>query len=162
MARMKSGTGGALFFGGALVLGAASVLAQEAAGEQAGTPGSNEKRCEMCTMREGKGREMEEKRQGAEGSKEMMARMRRMRRMHKQMDKHHQEMMAELQRQLTARRKHSQEMDRLTDEGQMLEAVKKHLRMTDALLETTRRASDERDKRSRTRPGSGQGRRQAV
>lgn len=62
-----------------------------------------------------------------------------MHRMHEQMDKRQREMTQALQLQLTALRKHSQELDRLTDEGQMMEAVKRHLRMTDALLETEAR-----------------------
>ncbi len=119
----KIGARIALWVCGVMLLGTVSVRAQEATGGKEDKPGT--KQC--CGMME---EMMGEGKMKGEG---MMAQMRTT---HDQMARMRQEMLREQQEQLTALRRHSQDLDRLTDEGQMMEAVKKHLRMTDALLET--------------------------
>ena len=123
MEKAKIGARITLWTCGVMLLGTVAVLAQEATGGKEDKPDT--KQC--CGMMEGM---MGEGKMKGEG---MMAQMHAR---HDQMAKMRQEMLREQQEQLTALRKHSQEMDRLTDQGQMMEAVKKHLRMTDALLET--------------------------
>jgi hypothetical protein len=123
MEKAKIGARMALWVCGMVLLGTVAALAQEATGGKEDKPGT--KQC--CGMMEGM---MGEGKMKGEG---MMAQMHTT---HDQMARMRQEMLREQQEQLTALHKHSQEMDRLTDEGQMMEAVKKHLRMTDALLET--------------------------
>jgi hypothetical protein len=123
MKKAKMGTRIALWVCGVMLLGTVSVRAQEATGGKESKPGT--KQC--CGMMEG---------MMGKGKMEGEGMMPQMRTTHDQMAKMRQEMLREQQEQLTALRKHSQEIDRLTDEGQMMEAVKKHLRMTDALLET--------------------------
>jgi hypothetical protein len=56
--------------------------------------------------------------------------------MRAQMQKMHQEMQAELQKQLTALRDHAKMMDGITEEKQLLAEMKKHQQMTDAFLST--------------------------
>jgi hypothetical protein len=53
-----------------------------------------------------------------------------------QMQKMHQEMQAELQKQLTALQAHAKAMDGITDEKQLLAEMKKHQQMTDTYLST--------------------------
>jgi len=55
---------------------------------------------------------------------------------HGEMKKMHQEMTAELQKQMSALREHAKTMEGVTDEKQLLNEMKKHQQMTDALLGT--------------------------
>jgi len=53
---------------------------------------------------------------------------------HEQMEKMHQEMTQELQKQMTALREHEKAMAGISDEKQLLSEMQKHQRMTDDLL----------------------------
>src|SRR5262245_60054481 len=55
---------------------------------------------------------------------------------HEHMEKMHQEMTQELQKQLTALREHMKAMEGISDEKQLLTELKKHEQMTDTLLGT--------------------------
>jgi hypothetical protein len=65
-----------------------------------------------------------------------MGMMPEMQKMHEQMEKMHQEITQELQQQMTALREHAKAMEGISDEKQLLEEMKKHQQMTDALLGT--------------------------
>src|SRR5262249_38731597 len=73
---------------------------------------------------------------GTAGHEHMMGGMPGTPEMHAQMQKMHQEMQAELQKQLTALREHAKAMDGITDEKQLLVEMKKHQQMTDTYLST--------------------------
>jgi hypothetical protein len=73
---------------------------------------------------------------GMKGHGHMMGGMHGNPEMHAQMQKMHQEMQAELQKQLTALREHAKAMDGITDEKQLLAEMKKHQQMTDTYLST--------------------------
>jgi hypothetical protein len=73
---------------------------------------------------------------GMKGHEHMMGEMHGNPEMRAQMQKMHQEMQAELQKQLTALREHAKAMDGITDEKQLLAEMKKHQQMTDDLLGT--------------------------
>jgi hypothetical protein len=60
----------------------------------------------------------------------------KMRQHHEEMEKLHQEMGQELEKQMTALREHTKTMDGITDEKQLLTEMKKHQQMTDTLLGT--------------------------
>jgi hypothetical protein len=69
--------------------------------------------------------------------KERRAGMMAKRQQHReQMEKMHQEMTQELQKQMTALREHAKAMEGITDEKQLLGEMKKHQQMTDTLLGT--------------------------
>jgi hypothetical protein len=69
--------------------------------------------------------------------KERRATMRaQMQQRRERMKKMRQEMNQELQKQMTALQEHAKMMDGITDEKQLLEALKKHQQMSDAVLET--------------------------
>ncbi|MGE0682469.1 MAG: hypothetical protein AB7P69_16415 [Candidatus Binatia bacterium] len=83
----------------------------------------------------------QEKPAGKEGAPAMRGKhkagmMAKMHQRHEQMEKMQQEMTQELETQITALREHAKAMDSLTDEKQLLGEMKKHQRMTDAVLET--------------------------
>lgn len=59
-----------------------------------------------------------------------------MQQLHKHMKKMRQEMTEELQRQMTALRAHTQAMEGISDEKQLLGELRKHQHMTDDLLGT--------------------------
>lgn len=59
-----------------------------------------------------------------------------MRQHHEQMEKMHKAMMEELQKQMSALRKHAKAMEGISDEKQLLTEMKKHQQMTDDLLGT--------------------------
>jgi len=73
---------------------------------------------------------------GMAGHEHVMSGMHGNPEMHAQMQKMHQEMQAELQKQLTALREHAKAMNGITDEKQLLAEMKKHPQMTDDLLGT--------------------------
>lgn len=74
--------------------------------------------------------------QGMMGKDKSQGMMAEMQQRHEQMEKMHQEMQAELQKQLTALREHTKVMDGMTDEKQLLTEMKKHQQMTDTFLGT--------------------------
>jgi hypothetical protein len=55
---------------------------------------------------------------------------------HEQMEKMHQEMSQDLEKQVAALRDHSKMMEGISDEKQLLTEMKKHQQMTDGLLQT--------------------------
>jgi len=74
--------------------------------------------------------------QGMMGTEQSQGMMAEMQQRHEQMEKMHQEMTQELQKQMTALREHTKAMEGMSDEKQLLTEMKKHQRMTDALLGT--------------------------
>jgi hypothetical protein len=73
---------------------------------------------------------------GMMGKGHLPGMMAEMQKMHEQMEKTHQEMTQELQKQMTALREHTKAMERISDEKQLLEEMKKHQQMTDTLVGT--------------------------
>jgi len=59
-----------------------------------------------------------------------------MRQHYGQMEKMHQEMSEELQKQMSTLREHAKAMEGVTDEKQLLGELKKHQQLSDAVLET--------------------------
>jgi hypothetical protein len=74
--------------------------------------------------------------QGMMGKEQSHGMMAEMQQRHEQMEKMHQEMTQELQKQVTALREHTKAMEGMSDEKQVLTEMKKHQHMTDALLGT--------------------------
>jgi transcriptional regulator with GAF, ATPase, and Fis domain len=74
--------------------------------------------------------------QGMMEKEHMSGMMTEMQQRHEQMEKMHQEMTQEMEKQLTALREHTKAMEGMSDEKQLLEEMKKHQQMTDALLGT--------------------------
>jgi hypothetical protein len=73
---------------------------------------------------------------GMMGHEQRPGMMTKMQQMHEHMAGMHQEMMQELQKQLTALREHAKAMEGISDEKQLLTELKKHQQMTDDLLGT--------------------------
>ncbi|MBI3245478.1 MAG: hypothetical protein HYZ50_03090 [Deltaproteobacteria bacterium] len=73
---------------------------------------------------------------GMMGKEHMPGMMAEMQQRHEQMEKMHQEMTQELQKQMTALREHSKAMEGMSDEKQLFGEMKKHQQMTDGLLGT--------------------------
>ena len=109
--------GAGLAVGWLLLFSPVPLTAQEAPAEQQGQTGHTG----MHGMGEhGKGPGMKAKR----------------RQHHEEMEKLHQEMSQELEKQMTALREHTKTMDGITDEKQLLTEMKKHQQMADTLLGT--------------------------
>lgn len=73
---------------------------------------------------------------GMMGKEHMSGMMAEMQQRHEQMEKMHQEMTQELQKQMTALRDHTKAMEGISDETRLLTEMKKHQQMTDSLLGT--------------------------
>jgi Skp family chaperone for outer membrane proteins len=74
--------------------------------------------------------------QGMMGKEKSQGMMAERQQRHEQMEKMHQEMTQELQKQMTALRDHTKTMEGISDEKQLLSEMKKHQQMTDHLLGT--------------------------
>jgi DNA-binding transcriptional MerR regulator len=73
---------------------------------------------------------------GLMGKEHMSGMMTEMQQRHEQMEKMHQEITQELQKQMTTLREHTTAMEGISDEKQLLTEMKKHQQMTDTFLGT--------------------------
>ena len=119
--KIISGIGAALIVCGVMFFGAVPVLAQ---GEMGGMEESLGESPGMMGMH------------GMMGKEQRQSMMAEMQRMHEQMEAMRQEMMQELQKQMTALREHTKAMAGITDEEQLMGEMKKHMQMTDEVLGT--------------------------
>jgi hypothetical protein len=115
--KIIGGIGAALIVCGTMFFGSVPVLAQ-------GKMGGMEEGSGMMGM------------PGMRGKEQRQSMMAEMQRMHEQMGAMRQEMAQELQKQMTALREHTKAMEGITDEKQLMGEMKKHLQMTDEVLET--------------------------